>query len=170
MQQKIIAHIMAAKAGKTDGLKNTIRIKSVSLGLDSNDAAIEKCIIYCEKNGILRREGDKVLYPPFTDAITHSVKNELEEKAKLFFSKFRQNKPTKRASLVTVCQNLLKLDNAQTEAMIHYLVAQKKNSASAKPARSPGSHNKSGWNAQMRIAIHRKPHTAKRRALSETFR
>ena len=126
MQQKIIAHIMAAKAGKTDGLKNTIRIKSVSLGLDSNDAAIEKCIIYCEKNGILRREGDKVLYPPFTDAITHPVKNELEEKAKLFFSKFRQNKPTKRASLVTVCQNLLKLDNAQTEAMIHYLVAQKK--------------------------------------------
>ena len=126
MQQKIITHITAAKTGKTDGLKNTIRIKSVSLGLDSNDAAIEKCIVYCEKNGILRREGDKVLYPPFTDAITHPVKNELEEKTKLFFSKFRQNKPTKRASLMTVCQHLLKLDTAQTEAMIRYLVAHNK--------------------------------------------
>ena len=126
MQQKIIAHITTAKAGKTDGLKNTIRIKSVSLGLDSNDAAIEKCIVYCEKNGILRREGDKVLYPPFTDAITHPVKNELEEKAKLFFSKFRQNKPAKRTSLMTVCQHLLKLDTAQTEAMIRYLVAHNK--------------------------------------------
>ena len=126
MQQKIIAHITVAKAGKTDGLKNTIRIKSVSLGLDSDDAAIEKCIVYCEKNGILRREGDKVLYPPFTNTITHPVKNELEEKAKLFFSKFRQNKPTKRASLMTVCQHLLKLDTAQTEAMIRYLVAHNK--------------------------------------------
>ena len=126
MQQKIIAHITAAKAEKTDRLKNTIRIKSVSLGLDSDDAAIEKCIAYCEKNGILRREGDKVLYPPFTNTITHPVKNELEEKAKLFFSKFRQNKPTKRASLMTVCQHLLKLDTAQTEAMIRYLVAHNK--------------------------------------------
>lgn len=126
MQQKIITHITAAKAGKTDGLKNTIRIKSVSLGLDSDDAAIEKCIIYCEKNGILRREGDKVLYPPFSDAITHPVKNELEEKTKLFFSKFRQNKPAKRTSLMTVCQHLLKLDTAQTEAMIRYLVAHNK--------------------------------------------
>ena len=126
IQQKIITHITAAKAGKTDGLKNTIRIKSVSLGLDSNDAAIEKCIVYCEKNGILRREGDKVLYPPFTDAITHPVKNELEEKAKLFFSKFRQNKPAKRTSLMTVCQHLLKLDTAQTETMIRYLVAHNK--------------------------------------------
>ena len=126
MQQKIITHITAAKAGKTDGLKNTIRTKSVSLGLDSDDAAIEKCIVYCEKNGILRREGDKVLYPPFTNTITHPVKNELEEKAKLFFSKFRQNKPTKRASLMTVCQHLLKLDTAQTETMIRYLVAHDK--------------------------------------------
>ena len=126
MQQKIIAHITVAKAGKTDGLKNTIRIKSVSLGLDSDDAAIEKCIAYCEKNGILRREGDKVLYPPFANTENQLDPNIFAEKAKLFFNKFRQNKPAKRASLVTVCQNLLKLDNAQTEAMIHYLVAQKK--------------------------------------------
>ena len=124
MQQKIIAHITVAKAGKTDGLKNTIRIKSVSLGLDSDDAAIEKCIAYCEKNGILRREGDKVLYPPFNPPKPEA--NQFAEKAKLFFSKFRQNKPTKRASLMTVCQHLLKLDTAQTEAMIRYLVAHNK--------------------------------------------
>jgi hypothetical protein len=126
MQQKIITHITAAKAGKTDGLKNTIRTKSVSLGLDSDDAAIEKCIVYCEKNGILRREGDKVLYPPFANTENQPALNILEEKAKLFFSKFRQNKPTKRASLMTVCQHLLKLDTAQTEAMIRYLVAHNK--------------------------------------------
>ena len=64
MQQKIIAHITTAKAGKTDGLKNTIRIKSVSLGLDSNDAAIEKCIVYCEKNGICAARATKFYIHP----------------------------------------------------------------------------------------------------------
>lgn len=126
MQQKIINHIKTAKAGKIDGLKNTIRIKSASLGLDTDDTAIENCIVYCEKNGILRRMGDKVLYPPFANTENQPALNILEEKAKLFFSKFRQNKPTKRASLITVCQNMLKLDNAQTEAMIRYLVAHNK--------------------------------------------
>lgn len=126
IQQKIINHIKTAKAGKIDGLKNTIRIKSASLGLDTDDTAIENCIVYCEKNGILRRMGDKVLYPPFANTENQPTLNILEEKAKLFFSKFRQNKPTKRASLITVCQNMLKLDNAQTEAMIRYLVAHNK--------------------------------------------
>jgi len=126
IQQKIINHIKTAKAGKIDGLKNTIRIKSASLGLDTDDTAIENCIVYCEKNGILRRMGDKVLYPPFANTENQPAPDIFEEKAKLFFSKFRQNKPTKRASLITVCQNMLKLDNAQTEAMIRYLVAHNK--------------------------------------------
>ena len=126
IQQKIINHIKTAKAGKIDGLKNTIRIKSASLGLDTDDTAIENCIVYCEENGILRRMGDKVLYPPFANTENQPAPDILEEKAKLFFSKFRQNKPTKRASLITVCQNMLKLDNTQTEAMIRYLVAHNK--------------------------------------------
>ena len=86
----------------------------------------QKCIAYCEKNGILRREGDKVLYPPFANTENQPDPNIFAEKAKLFFNKFRQNKPAKRASLVTVCQNLHKLDNAQREGMIPYIVAQQK--------------------------------------------
>ena len=50
----------------------------------------------------------------------------LKKKQNSFLVNSGKTNPPKRASLMTVCQHLLKLDTAQTEAMIRYLVAHNK--------------------------------------------
>lgn len=122
LQQRLITHIQAAKTKTVDALKNTIRVYAGSLYLNHSDSDIEACIRYCEQHGILRRtDNHKIQYPPYP-----ADNGQQQQQAAYFLSKFKQNKPAKRSSLVSTIQHLLKTDDSQTEALIHHLVMQKK--------------------------------------------
>ena len=122
LQQRLIARIQAAKTKTVDALKNTIRLYAGSLYLGHSDSDIEACIRYCEQHNILRRtDNHKIQYPPYP-----ADNGQLQQQASYFLSKFKQNKPAKRSSLISTIQQMLKTDTAQTDALIHHLVAQKK--------------------------------------------
>ena len=122
LQQRLIARIQAAKTKTVDALKNTIRVYAGSLYLGHSDSDIEACIRYCEQHNILRRtDNHKIQYPPYP-----ADNGQLQQQASYFLSKFKQNKPAKRSSLISTIQQMLKTDTAQTDALIHHLVAQKK--------------------------------------------
>lgn len=122
LQQRLIARIQAAKTKTVDALKNTIRVYAGSLYLGHSDSDIEACIRYCEQHNILRcTDNHKIQYPPYP-----ADNGQLQQQASYFLSKFKQNKPAKRSSLISTIQQMLKTDTAQTDALIHHLVAQKK--------------------------------------------
>lgn len=122
LQQRLIARIQSARAATLDALKNTIRTGAGGFGLPAAEADIEACIRYCEQHNILRRtDNHKIQYPPYP-----ADNGQLQQQASYFLSKFKQNKPAKRSSLISTIQQMLKTDTAQTDALIHHLVAQKK--------------------------------------------
>lgn len=120
---RIVQHVAKGKPKSLDALRNVLRPQATAFSLQHGDSDLDIFVDYCQKEGVLRIQGNKVEYPPFAhhQDVTGDTKQELARLTQLFFNKFKNNKPKKHDSLIMSLKAALKINDTQIKNLINYL-------------------------------------------------
>ncbi|WP_165090487.1 PIN domain-containing protein [Neisseria yangbaofengii] len=133
--ERLTQKLVQSKVKSVEGAKNVLTGQAKILFFDIDQNTISDILKYCEREGMLRIENQKIEYPPFPLVVpipSQSIVVSKEEDVKImqkvaeFFNKSAKNKPASLKALTNSFKSTLKLSDKQIEKLIRVLVDKKK--------------------------------------------